>query len=194
VANDLPTRSWEHAFGDPTWAAQRVADVAVASAPEARATRGPTSVEAPTNVATSATAHVSAAQDVAAIEGGSIRDINKVGGKTNCANCAIATDSTLAGSPASALDSSSTKVRDVSKFYGGKPFVATTGPKGIETIMTQAGPGSRGIVFGYRGPSADGHFFNVVNQGGTVRFLDGQSGKAANLGDGFIDFYLMRTN
>jgi hypothetical protein len=34
--------------------------------------------------------------------------------------------------------------------------------------------------------------FNVINQTGTVRFLDGQSGSAANLTD-YTGFQLMRT-
>lgn len=53
--------------------------------------------------------------------------------------------------------------------------------------------GARGIVFGSRGPGETGHMFNVVNQNGTVRFLDGQTGKPADLG-GYTSLHLLRTN
>lgn len=57
--------------------------------------------------------------------------------------------------------------------------------------MKAAGSGARGIVFGSRA-GKPGHFFNVVNQNGTVRFLDGQSGGSADLADGFNGFWLLR--
>lgn len=58
--------------------------------------------------------------------------------------------------------------------------------------MRDAGAGSRGIVFGSRGSDV-GHVFNVVKHRGVVRFLDGQTGKAATF-DGFDNFRLLRTN
>lgn len=58
--------------------------------------------------------------------------------------------------------------------------------------MLGAGPGARGIVFGSRGSGEVGHVFNAVNQGGTVRFLDGQIGGAASF-EGFTEFFLLRT-
>lgn len=48
------------------------------------------------------------------------------------------------------------------------------------------------IVFGSKGANA-GHVFNVVNQGGTVRFIDVQAGTGASF-DGYQGFYLLRTN
>ena len=123
--------------------------------------------------------------------GGSIRNVNKVGGKQNCANCAIATDATLAGNPASALNSGVTLVSDVEKHFGRK-FGSLTSQTRIADRIGNAGNGARGVVFGSRG-SDTGHFFNVVNQNGTVRFLDGQTGKAADL-SGFQGFSLLRTN
>ncbi|WP_072061670.1 toxin glutamine deamidase domain-containing protein [Pectobacterium brasiliense] len=59
--------------------------------------------------------------------------------------------------------------------------------------MTNAGSGSRGIVYGSYCVGQPGHVFNVVNQNGVVRFLDGQSGKAADLSQ-FKSFQLLRTN
>ncbi len=124
--------------------------------------------------------------------GGSIRNVNRVGGTRNCANCAIATDATLAGNPASALNSGLTKVTDVEKFFGRK-FGSLTSASRIQGHFQNLGNGARGVVFGSRG-GQPGHFFNVVNQNGTVRFLDGQTGKAADLTDGFRGFSFLRTN
>lgn len=59
--------------------------------------------------------------------------------------------------------------------------------------MTHAGSGSREIVFGSYGPGQPGHVFNVVNQNGVVRFLDGQTGKSADLSQ-FKSFQLLRAN
>lgn len=123
--------------------------------------------------------------------GGSIKNVNKIGGKQNCANCAIATDATLAGNPASALNGGRTLVSDVEKFFG-KRFGSLTSASRIEAQMLRAGDGARGVVFGSRG-SQTGHFFNVVNQKGTIRFLDGQTGGTASL-SGFKGFSLLRTN
>jgi RHS repeat-associated protein len=123
--------------------------------------------------------------------GGNIRHVNPKGGTMNCANCAVATDATLAGSPASALPGSVTSAAQLAKELGGS-WARTTGPSGIVQTMQAAGPGARGIVFGTRGSDV-GHFFNVTNQGGTVRFLDGQAGGAANLAAGYDGFWLLRT-
>lgn len=80
---------------------------------------------------------------------------------------------------------------DVEKFFG-KKFGSLTSASRIESQMLNAGDGARGVIFGSRG-SQTGHLFNVVNQKGTIRFLDGQTGGAASL-DGFKGFSLLRTN
>ena len=126
-----------------------------------------------------------------ATKGGSIRNVNGVGGAKNCANCAIATDATLAGNPASALNGGKTLVTDVEKFFGRK-FGPLTSATRISGHFQNAGNGARGVVFGSRGTET-GHFFNVVNQNGTVRFLDGQTGSAADLSR-FQGFSFLRTN
>ena len=59
--------------------------------------------------------------------------------------------------------------------------------------LVEAGHGARGIVFGSYGPGQPGHVFNVVNQSGAVRYLDGQTGKSANLLN-FDTLQLLRTN
>ncbi|WP_420813807.1 toxin glutamine deamidase domain-containing protein [Microbispora catharanthi] len=122
---------------------------------------------------------------------GSIRNVNPLGGKNNCVPCALATDSTLGGSPASAINRGPNPAALIEQFYG-KSFR----PRSIQQIETElgsAGNGSRGIIWGYRGPHRVGHVFNVVNQRGVIRYLDGQSGGAASL-DGYRRFYFLRTN
>ena len=61
--------------------------------------------------------------------------------------------------------------------------------------LQAAGPGARGIVYGYRGVGKVGHFFNVVNDGGKILFLDGQTGTRAQLiGQGFKQFKMFFTH
>jgi hypothetical protein len=131
------------------------------------------------------------AAESAGAEAGTIRNVNTIGGSDNCVNCAVATDATLAGRPASALGGGPFRIDVLEKLYGTK-FSAPTTIDDITSTIGAAGDGARGIVFGSRGTEV-GHVFNVVNQGGVVRFLDGQTGKAATF-DGFNSFQLLRTN
>ena len=125
--------------------------------------------------------------------GGSIRTVNPTGGRFNCAQCAIAVDKRLAGDTSAVAGRGGvTLVRDVEAAVGGR-FGPALSSGNLTAEIGAAGPGARGIVFGSRGPGEVGHFFNVVNQRGTVRFLDGQSGRAADLDDGFVNFHLLRT-
>jgi filamentous hemagglutinin len=119
-------------------------------------------------------------------------DVNAIGGTQNCVNCAVAGDSTLGGAPASALDSAGPQPISILEKRYGSSFKPVAGQADIENIMSSAGSGARGIVFGSRGANA-GHVFNVVNQGGTVRFIDFQAGTGASF-DGYQGFYLLRTN
>jgi filamentous hemagglutinin len=62
--------------------------------------------------------------------------------------------------------------------------------------IAAAGPGARGIVYGGTGTPANpgmGHFYNVVNQGGTLTFLDGQTGQVVNYSSEFTWYALLRT-
>lgn len=111
----------------------------------------------------------------------------------NCANSAVATDATLSGKPASALPGVVTKAPDLAELYGSSWSPPSQAASGIEAPMAAAGPGARGIVLGKYPNEKVGHFFNVVNDGGSVRFVDGQSGTAANLAP-FESFWLLRTN
>ncbi|MEZ5096456.1 MAG: toxin glutamine deamidase domain-containing protein [Nocardioides sp.] len=136
-------------------------------------------------------ASVAATGVAAKTEAGSNRGVNPLKGTENCVNCAIATDSTLAGAPMSALNSGPTSIAALERIYGGS-FKSVSGQAQIERMLAQAGPGSRGIVFGGRTGDV-GHVFNGVNQGGTIRFLDGQTGGAASF-SGFDSFMFLRTN
>ena len=124
-------------------------------------------------------------------EAGSIRNVNLIDGKMNCVNCAVATDATLAGRPASAMPGGPYRINALEKLYGTK-FGPPISISDISETISNAGPGARGIVFGSRG-DAVGHVFNAINQKGVVRFLDGQTRGAASL-DGFQSFQLLRTN
>lgn len=81
--------------------------------------------------------------------------------------------------PASALAGGPYRIDVLERLYGAR----SGSPASIGNItetMTTAGAGSRGIIFDSRGTEV-GHVFNVVNQNGVVRFLDGQTGRAASL-------------
>jgi filamentous hemagglutinin len=86
---------------------------------------------------------------------------------------------------------------DISKNLGvadqWERYISKTGYQQIENRMLELGPGSRGVVWArHYGPGPD-HVFNVANQGGTVRFLDGQIGKPAII-NGWDSFRLLITN
>jgi RHS repeat-associated protein len=131
---------------------------------------------------------------VRGLNAGSIRNVNPTGGTLNCVNCAIATDATLAGRPASALNGGVTNIGVLQKTFNSK-FVPMTQGQITETLAS-SGSGTRGIIFGNRGATTPGHVFNGVNQNGTVRFLDGQTGAPANWSpaSSYRNFYFMRTN
>ncbi|WIE49882.1 DUF637 domain-containing protein [Pseudomonas sp. GM17] len=142
-----------------------------------------------------------AAKATGAVEetAGSIKNVNpgfpEAGRTHNCVNCSIATDATLAGNPASALPIKSTdgvSITVLEKQFGTR-FVSVSSADNISQKMIDIGSGARGVVYGSYGPGQPGHVFNVVNQNGTIRFLDGQTGKAADLSK-FTSFKFLRTN
>jgi Papain fold toxin 1, glutamine deamidase len=124
--------------------------------------------------------------------------INPTGGNLNCGRCAIALDSTLGGSRASALGGGSMTLAEVAEGAGAKAAgwgrVRTVGSVADE--IAEAGPGARGIVYGGTGTPTNagmGHFYNVVNQGGAVTFLDGQVGRVVNYSGEFSWYAMLRT-
>jgi RHS repeat-associated protein len=128
---------------------------------------------------------------------GSIRNVNPgfpTAGRTmNCVNCSIATDATLAGSPASALPGGVTPISVLEKAFGGT-FQSVKSQGAIEKALLDAGNGARGIVYGKVQGQSVGHVFNVVNQKGVIRFLDGQTGKAVDYFGKLRDLKLLQTN
>ncbi|SFD91140.1 RHS repeat-associated core domain-containing protein, partial [Paracidovorax konjaci] len=123
---------------------------------------------------------------------GSIRGVNAIGGSMNCVNCAIATDATLAGNSASALGGGPFRISVLESTYGQRFGLPATSVDIINS-MINAGNGARGIVYGAPLNGSVGHVFNVVNQNGVVRYLDGQTGGAASI-NGYRHLQLLRTN
>lgn len=115
------------------------------------------------------------------------------GRSMNCANCAMATDSCLAGRPAVADPGEGPVSHAVIEEHFGGRFVVVDGEGEIRSLLSAAGPGARGIVLGVRG-SGVGHVFNAVNSGGTVTFLDGQIGGYASFSADYTGFAFLRTN
>jgi RHS repeat-associated protein len=118
--------------------------------------------------------------------------INPKVGDENCRACAISVDQLLAGNGASSArpDIGRGSLESVQAYYPGKKFRDTNFSWIVKT-MRQAGPGARGIVYG--ADAQGGHVFNVVNQRGTVVFLDGQRNSASHA-DTWDGYKLMRTN
>jgi RHS repeat-associated protein len=121
---------------------------------------------------------------------GSIRNVNAIGAPRNCVACAIATDRTLGGAPASALGGVEYPIGSIRQWLPGGRWLTFPNFNEIARTMSNFGAGSRGIVH-YRIPGFDsGHVMNVANQSGVVRFLDGQSGGSALLPPNAIDVML----
>lgn len=144
-------------------------------------------------------ATTTAGREVSELAGWSARDVNPgfpgAGRTMNCANCAIATDSTLKGFPAAAMPGSATPISELETMFGNKFVPMANGQADIEAAMQTAGPGAKGIVFGWNGPGQVGHVFNVANQGGAINFVDGQIGGAgAGSFAHFQRWFLLRTN
>jgi filamentous hemagglutinin len=119
-------------------------------------------------------------------------------GGINCVKCSIAVDSTLAGRPAQALEGLASAdfpgaVKILEEYSGSKVRTMSSAAQ-IEKVMSGAGTGSRGIVIGYKEGSEFSHAFNVVNQNGTIRFLDGQIGGAAKKIDQYDYWWFFKTN
>ncbi|MHA7648702.1 toxin glutamine deamidase domain-containing protein [Mycobacterium sp. ML4] len=102
----------------------------------------------------------------------------------------IATDQMLDGLRVSAALGSPKPITFLESYFGSQ-FIPIGGMLEIESEMLAAGDGARGVVFGARRPGQVGHVFNVVNQHGAIRFLDGQTGKTATFA-GYQRLFLMR--
>ena len=111
----------------------------------------------------------------------------------NCVACAIAVDNVLAGdAPSAAPKTGPVDINELAVRYGSQWVQMSISE--IESQVAAGGPGTRGIVFGGRsGVGAVGHVFNVENYGGTVNFIDGQAGGAAQTG-GYDFYYFLLTS
>ncbi|WP_239516645.1 RHS repeat-associated core domain-containing protein [Streptomyces sp. ICC4] len=126
--------------------------------------------------------------------GGTLRSVNPTGSNTNCAKCSIATDLRLQGKNATAGPGPLTDASDLEAHFGSL-FRSTKGRDDISRELLERGNGARGIVYGFtvdsKGGVDWGHFFNAVNDGGNIKFLDGQAGGYADLSwqhMGYMDF------
>ncbi|MCU1647063.1 MAG: hypothetical protein JWN03_7338 [Nocardia sp.] len=119
-----------------------------------------------------------------------IRTVNPGNGTMNCVNCVVTTDRVLDGLEVSAPLHGPAPIAVLEEHFGAK-FAATAGRPEIERLLSDAGDGARGVLFASNGPGQVGHVFNVINEQGAVRFLDGQCGGEAVF-DGFKNFYVMR--
>ena len=116
---------------------------------------------------------------------GAIRNINKLKGTMNCTNCVTSTDLALDGIKSSALPKAlspagkyvddAVPISFLEDIFGSK-FVKTSISK-----LNKLKHGKKGIIYGVSKETGGGHVFNVVNQKGVIRFLDGQTGNAANI-------------
>ncbi|MEJ7734820.1 MAG: toxin glutamine deamidase domain-containing protein [Polyangiaceae bacterium] len=131
------------------------------------------------------------------------QDVNLGGGPANtvrdlnCTRCAAAVDATLDGAPASALAIDPANVPSFEEFSrlirrSPEAWQHASSQAAAETIVEGWGHGSKGIVVIDR---ADGtaHAFNVINDRGTILFLDGQTGALASF-DEVTYVRVVRTN
>jgi len=101
------------------------------------------------------------------------------GRDNNCGECSRAVDNTWNGRPAVAAALANPEVMGelpsrMTDWAGTAPVKASAADIGKRLI--DLGPGSSAIV-GFDWKSGGGHWFNAINDRGTVKAVDGQSGK-----------------
>jgi papain fold toxin 1 (glutamine deamidase) of polymorphic toxin system len=109
-------------------------------------------------------------------------DVNPGGFADNCPECSVLADGILGGGPpAQATDSGIATVESLEDKFGS--YFADSSFQRTEEELLASGDGSRGIVFIQGGATEGegvGHFFNVVNDGGEIRWVDTQTRTAYN--------------
>ncbi|MFE0462841.1 RHS repeat-associated core domain-containing protein [Kitasatospora sp. NPDC058965] len=120
-----------------------------------------------------------------------LKGANPGGFTDNCAAASYAGDNRLAGGTMVAWDSGLTHYSVLENQYG-RAFHETTGLDQVVSLMGELGPGARGILMAGKYTSDVAHFFNVVNDAGTVKYLDYQGEEAVDA-DLYDIFYLMAT-
>jgi hypothetical protein len=122
----------------------------------------------------------------------------------NCQSCVVVVDRLLSGSaPISAVPQHFSHrfnwPNSVTDSVGsGRPFRQVRDYDEVVTELLRAGDGARGIIHGMRvdprtGRRVAGHVFNVVNRGGKIYFVDGQTGTWATP-EKFAYMEFLRTN
>lgn len=111
----------------------------------------------------------------------------------NCVNCVVTVDNILSGRglQMAVPNKAGASIFELEDLYGNN-FVDAFSQEHIEILMKEAGSGARAIVYGERAKD-HGHVFNVANLGGEIVFIDGQSGRYANVKD-FTNLGILRTN
>ena len=127
---------------------------------------------------------IGAAGDFIGIENNAIRKVNfvdgvKIGNKT-CVGAAVAVDATIKGRAATALPDffnnieSGAVALDLTEMFGRS---SSSNFMQMVSKIQNSGHGTTAIVTSIPGQGKLGHAFNIVNDGGTVRILDGQAGR-----------------
>ena len=130
-----------------------------------------------------------------------VNDINPTNSRDNCVEAAKAVDNTLGKHPTAAGPvQRGQDGYEIENAYPGRSLHGST-PGGISQDMLASGEGSRGIVVVTNGGHS--HAFNVYNDGGTIKWIDGQSGKVSTSPGGVFDsstfksdatqYYVMKT-
>jgi hypothetical protein len=105
-------------------------------------------------------------------------DRDAPGRDNNCGECARAVDSTWHGNPAAAAamsnpDASGEPVPRMAEWADQAPTQASMSD--VQQQLEELGPGSSAVV-GFDREDGTGHWFNAVNDEGTIKAVDGQSG------------------
>ncbi|GLY93145.1 toxin glutamine deamidase domain-containing protein [Actinoplanes sp. NBRC 103695] len=114
-------------------------------------------------------------------------------GLTNCVLIATVVDDVLAGGGLQIVPPTPHSPAQHLLNYTGGPLLAVPDRDSLTTVVDRAGPGARGIVVIRQDGKNITHAFNVVNHGGDVLYLDGQSGDLAVWPDD-ADAYFLPTN
>jgi hypothetical protein len=127
-----------------------------------------------------------------------LRQFNASRCRTNCSNSALTVDQTLAGKPGHPVPPGPALTpATIESFYGSK-FGPRMLSEFVELTMRNRGDLKRAIIRGDAGPDTPGHQFNVINDGGRVRLLDGQLGREITWAElaqnGITEFQLLFTN
>jgi hypothetical protein len=105
--------------------------------------------------------------------------INALGGKFNCAACAMALDLYLRKGGVFIAEYAPPRIRkgqiqsDMEAIMG-SPFVDMKNLAQVEAAIAGAAPGRGGILF-MEGATGGGHVFNVINVGGRALAIDMQA-------------------